>query len=160
LKRPTLLLAIEGGAAPATIQHKAIFQKINQYAKKNGPHGKWLRARDFLEEFISAHAPGWNWREDARWGMARATKFYVRPSHLPTGRPCPSRQQSDNVEERKHWKPLAKSLRLKAVINRRAPKGRQFFNRLAVSLENPVRYRDIKRPLAEAHRLSSARSIV
>ena len=72
-----LLLAIEGGAAPATIQHKAIFQKINQYAKKNGPHGKWLRARDFLEEFISAHAPSWNWREDARWGMARATKFYT-----------------------------------------------------------------------------------
>jgi hypothetical protein len=95
-----LLLEIEGGAAPATIQHKAVFQKINQYAKKNGPHGKWLRARDFLEEFISAHAPGWNWREDARqgeiedrnyqreneriakeiaedarWGMARATKF-------------------------------------------------------------------------------------
>jgi hypothetical protein len=97
-----LLFAIEGGAAPATIQHKAIFQKINQCAKKNGPHGKWLRARDFLEEFISAHAPGWNWREDARqgevedrnyqreneriakeiaedarWGMARATKFYT-----------------------------------------------------------------------------------
>jgi hypothetical protein len=97
-----LLLAIERGADPKTIQGTAIFKKINQYARAHGPKGKWLRSRDFLEEFISAHAPGWNWREDARqrevedrnyqreneriakeiaedarWGMARATKSYT-----------------------------------------------------------------------------------
>jgi hypothetical protein len=41
-----LLLEIEAGAAPAAIQRKPVFQKINQFAKKNGPHGEW-RTRDF-----------------------------------------------------------------------------------------------------------------
>ena len=103
-----LLLEIERGADPKNIQSRAIFQKINQYAKKNGPHGKWLRPRNFLEDFIQTHAPSWDWREDAlqgeiedrnyarenervakeiaedeRWGMARATKYYTADAPDP-----------------------------------------------------------------------------
>jgi hypothetical protein len=63
-----LLLAIERGADSKSIHIRPIFQKINQYAQKNGPHGKWRSARDFLEEFLNTHAPGWDWREDARQG--------------------------------------------------------------------------------------------
>src|SRR5262245_42445051 len=66
-----LLLQIEAGAVSATIQRKPIFQKVNQFAKENGPHGKWPgphAVRDFLEEFLSFHAPGWNYREEGRQG--------------------------------------------------------------------------------------------
>ena len=97
-----LLLEVESGADPNDIQSRAIFKKINQYAKKNGPHGRWLRLRDFLEEFIGTHDPSFDWREDARqgeieerireqqgeriaqehaeharWEMAWVTKFYT-----------------------------------------------------------------------------------
>jgi hypothetical protein len=97
-----LLARIERGASPQAIQRTAIFQKINRYARHNGPHGEWPGARDFLQAFIKTHAPSWDWREDARqgeiedrkhqreneriakeiaedarWGMARATKFYT-----------------------------------------------------------------------------------
>jgi hypothetical protein len=63
-----LLLAIEGGTHHLAIESTPIFQKINQYAQQNGPHGKWPSARDFLEEFLRTHAPGWNWRDEARQG--------------------------------------------------------------------------------------------
>jgi hypothetical protein len=63
-----LLLEIERGADPKDIQRRAIFRKVNRYAEKNGPHGKWLRLRDFLEEFINAHASGRDWRQDALEG--------------------------------------------------------------------------------------------
>jgi hypothetical protein len=63
-----LLLAVERGADPKTVQGTAIFQKINQYARAHGPHGKWRGACDFLEEFIQHYAPNWNWREEARQG--------------------------------------------------------------------------------------------
>lgn len=97
-----LLLAIERGADRKSIQIRPIFQKINKYAKNNGPHGKWLSSRDFLEGFIDTHRPGWDWRrdaqqgeiedrnyqreneriakelaEDARYGLALATKFHT-----------------------------------------------------------------------------------
>jgi hypothetical protein len=100
-----LLRAIEHGADPSRIRRTAIFEAINQYARWNGPHGKWAGPRgpgDFLEEFISTHAHGWDWRsdaqqgeiedrnykreneriakeiaEDARRGMAHATRFYT-----------------------------------------------------------------------------------
>ena len=62
-----LLLEIEAGAAPAAIQRRPIFQKINQFAKKNGLHGEW-RTRDFLQQFLKTHAPVWDYREDARQG--------------------------------------------------------------------------------------------
>jgi hypothetical protein len=96
-----LLLEIEAGAAPAAIQRRPIFQKINQFATKNGPRGEW-RTSDFLQQFLKTHAPFWDYREDARqgkiedrnyqrenerlakeiaedarWGMARATKSYT-----------------------------------------------------------------------------------
>ena len=61
-----LLLAIEGGTHHLAIESTPIFQKINQYAQQNGPHGKWPSARDFLEEFLRTHAPVWNWRDEAR----------------------------------------------------------------------------------------------
>jgi len=64
----SLLGAIEHGTHHLAIESTPIFQKINQYARKNGPHGKWRATRDFLEEFIETNAPGWNWREDARQG--------------------------------------------------------------------------------------------
>jgi len=66
-----LLFGIERGASPQAIRRTAIFQKINQYAKKNGPHDKWVGphgVRDFLKEFISFHAPRWNYREEALQG--------------------------------------------------------------------------------------------
>jgi len=97
-----LLLAIEGGVHHLAIESTPIFQKINQFARQNGPRGKWPSARDFLEEFLGTHASGWNWREearqgnieerirkqedyrfaqehaeDARWNMAWATKYYT-----------------------------------------------------------------------------------
>ena len=53
---------------PQRIQRRPIFQKINQFAKKNGPHGEWRSARDFLEQFLKTHAPVWDYREDARQG--------------------------------------------------------------------------------------------
>jgi len=95
-------LLLRYGTDSRKIQLTPIFKSINQYAQKHGPHGKW-RTVDFLEEFIRYHAPNWNWRaeavkggiehrnykqenkriakeiaEDARFGMARATK-----SHTP-----------------------------------------------------------------------------
>jgi hypothetical protein len=97
-----LLLQIERGADPQIVQATAIFRTINRYARAHGPHGRWRRARDFLEEFIQHYTPGWNWRaearigevedrnykienertakeraEDVRWTMARANKFWT-----------------------------------------------------------------------------------
>jgi hypothetical protein len=100
-----LLRAIELGTDPQKIYSTPIFKRINQYARKNGPHGKWPGfhgARDFLEDFIQTHAPSWDRQEDARqgeiedrnsarenerfakeraedarWRMAHATKFYT-----------------------------------------------------------------------------------
>jgi hypothetical protein len=69
-----LLLEIEAGEAPATIQRRPIFQKINQFAKKNGPHGEW-RVRDFLKEFLKTHAPGWDYREEALQGGTEDRKY-------------------------------------------------------------------------------------
>lgn len=63
-----LLLAIESGVHHLAVESSPIFQTINQYARQNGPHGKWLSARDFLDEFLTTHASGWNWREEARRG--------------------------------------------------------------------------------------------
>jgi hypothetical protein len=52
-----LVLAIERGTDPQTVQGTAIFRTINQYARAHGPHGRWYGARDFLEEFIQHYAP-------------------------------------------------------------------------------------------------------
>src|SRR5262245_61467600 len=56
-----LLLAIEHGGDPKVVQRNPIFQKIISFAKRKGPHGKWHRVRDFLDQFIKHHAPDWNW---------------------------------------------------------------------------------------------------
>ena len=126
-----LLLAIERGADPKAVQGTAIFKKINRYAWKNGPHGKWLGSRDFLEEFIRTHAPGWNWREDARQGenedrnyareneriakeiaedarrgMARATKYYTPDTPDPVllwGLAWETRHKKPSPEEFKEF---------------------------------------------------------
>jgi len=121
-----LLCAIERGTDPQKIYGTPIFKRINQYARKNGPHGKWPGfhgARDFLEDFIQTHRPGWDWREDARqgeiedrnyqrenervakeiaederWGMARATKYYTPDAPDPV-------QLSGLAWETRHKKP-------------------------------------------------------
>jgi hypothetical protein len=69
-----LLLAIEGGAAPATIQHSD-FQK-QQYAKKNGLHGNGY-APATLKNLQRTRA-GLKLAGGCALGMARATSF-IRP---------------------------------------------------------------------------------
>ena len=61
-----LLLAIERGADPKSIQARPIFQKIRKCARNNEPRGKWPGARSFLEEFINTHEPCCDWRSDAQ----------------------------------------------------------------------------------------------
>jgi hypothetical protein len=81
----SLLLQIEAGADPATIKRKPIFEKVNQFAKKNGPHGKWPGAhsvRDFLGEFISFHAPRWNYREEARHGAIEDRNYQLENERI------------------------------------------------------------------------------
>jgi hypothetical protein len=72
-KAACLLRQIEGGTHHLAIESTPIFQKINQYARENGPHGEWFTC-DFLKEFINTYAPGWNWREDARQGEIEGRK--------------------------------------------------------------------------------------
>jgi hypothetical protein len=67
-KAACLLRQIEGGTHHLAIESTPIFQKINQYAQENGPHGKWCSARGLLEEFVKRHSPDFDWREDARQG--------------------------------------------------------------------------------------------
>jgi hypothetical protein len=160
-----LVLEIERGTDPQTVQGTAIFRTINQYARAHGPHGKWRSARDFLEEFIQHYAPNWNWREearigevearnykteneriakehaeDARSGMARATKFYTPDAPDPVllcalawevrhKKPSPEGFKRFGWSAWKHWTviretwPTLRKLKLATAIPERVLRG-------------------------------------
>ena len=53
-------LLLRYGTDSRKIELTPIYHTINKYARKQGPHGRWRDACDFLEEFIQHHAPNWN----------------------------------------------------------------------------------------------------
>jgi hypothetical protein len=98
-----LRLVLEKGSAFEIARSEPLIRKLREtkWARANDPSGR-LFDREFLERFVEAHAPGFDWREDARqgeiedrirkqndeqfaqehaedarYGMARATKFYT-----------------------------------------------------------------------------------
>src|SRR5262249_45685704 len=91
-----LVLAIERGADPQTVQGTAIFRTINQYAQVHGPHGKWRGARDFLEEFIVHYSPRWKWREQIDDRNVRVKQF-ANASQPDARRVCLAWQCTEKV---------------------------------------------------------------
>lgn len=97
-----LLLALERGTPLQKIRLNLEVPKFRKWAEQHGPSGNRPDDREFLKSFIEEHAPGWDWRkeaaigevedwnyerenkriakeraEDARWRMARTSKFYT-----------------------------------------------------------------------------------
>ena len=98
-----LRLILEKGSAFEIARCEPLIKKLRKtkWARANDPSGRFSD-REFLERFVEAHAPGFDWREDARqgeiedgirkqqdeqfaqehaedarWKMAWATKFYT-----------------------------------------------------------------------------------
>jgi hypothetical protein len=93
-------LTLEKGSAFEIARCEPLIEKLRQtkWARANDPRGQ-LSNREFLDRFIEAHAPGFDWRQDAlqgekedqkhereneriakefadaRYGLARASKF-------------------------------------------------------------------------------------
>ncbi len=77
LNRPGII-AFEAACVLLTLERGSAFQKARceplirrlkktKWASSIDPHTK-LSDANFLERFIQTHAPGWDWREDARQG--------------------------------------------------------------------------------------------
>jgi hypothetical protein len=60
---------LEKGSPFAKARCEQLIKKLREtkWARANDPSGR-LSDREFLERFIEAHAPGFDWREDARLG--------------------------------------------------------------------------------------------
>jgi len=62
-----LRLILEKGSAFEIARCEPLIKKLREtkWARANDPSG-WFSDREFLERFVEAHAPGFDWREDAR----------------------------------------------------------------------------------------------
>src|SRR2546430_8350889 len=58
-----VLLTLERGTPYQKAICKRSVKELLQFARKVGLHGKWNSDCDFLKDFISRHAPNWNWRD-------------------------------------------------------------------------------------------------
>jgi hypothetical protein len=64
-----LRLILEKGSAFEIARCEPLIKKLRKtkWARANDPSGRFSD-REFLERFVEAHAPGFDWREDARQG--------------------------------------------------------------------------------------------
>jgi hypothetical protein len=58
-----VLHTIESGNDLQKTYCQSVVDWLLNWARLNGPHGKWRSKRDFLTDFIETHLPGWKWRE-------------------------------------------------------------------------------------------------
>jgi len=59
----SLLFTLEHGTEYQKARCQRRIRELNDWARANGPHGRWSNDREFLEHFVREHAPGWKWRE-------------------------------------------------------------------------------------------------
>jgi hypothetical protein len=58
-----VLHTLESGNDLQKAYCESIIGWLRNWARLNGPRGKWPTRHNFLTDFIETHAPGWKWRE-------------------------------------------------------------------------------------------------